>query len=206
MTRQAQETDPEAVARLGEPSLVCRTSRTTLFWSFALASVPCALGALLVVVVAYTLLADGGKDIVGCLVLLAVGGLSLWGGWVLLRKAIRLWHVLVAVHAGGLSYRDDGTCWTCRWEEIEDVHWRVRDHHEETSLAVGGIVPIPGTTVRSHSHTSQRVTVRRKDGTQMVFTDELQNVGELARAIHQGAGRNAGPDLSRPGNFMRFGE
>src|SRR5262245_20068134 len=100
MNRQALETDSEALARLGEPSLVCRTSRKTLFWSFALASVPCGLGILVLVVVANMLLADGGKEILGCLVFLAVGVFSLWGGWVLCRKANRLRHVLVAVHAG----------------------------------------------------------------------------------------------------------
>jgi hypothetical protein len=190
MNRRALETDSEVADRLGEPSLVCRTSRKTLFWSFALASVPCGLGGVLLVVVAYMLLADGGKDILGCLVFLAVGALFLWGGWVLWKKANRLRHVLVAVHTGGLSYRDGGTCWACRWDEIEDVQCRVFQHYEESTLAVGGVVPIPGTTTRNYSHTTQQVKVRRKDGSQMVFTDELRNIGELAQAIRDGASRN----------------
>jgi hypothetical protein len=110
----------------------------------------------------------------------------------LLRKANRLRHVRVVVHAGGLSYRGESTCLTCRWDQIEEVRFRVAHHREIIYLAVGGVIPIPGTTRQHLSHTTHRVTVRRKDGTQMIFTDELQNIVELARAIQARASRDLG--------------
>jgi hypothetical protein len=170
-------------AQLGEPRFVCRTSRKTLFWGFILASLPAILGLAALWWMLQMLLEDWSKDICGSLVVLAIGGVCLWGSGVLWRKASRLRHVEVVVHAGALFYRDGSSSFLCRWDEIEEVRWRVANHYEETSLTVGGVVRVPGTTTRSHSHTSHQVTVRRKDGAQMVFTNELQNVEKLARAI-----------------------
>src|SRR5262249_18009948 len=123
-------------------------------------------------------------------VFLAIGVLSLWGGTVLWRKTNRLRHVQVVVHDHGLSYRDGSTCLTCRWDQVEEVRWRVAHHYEESSLTVGGFVPLPGTGTQDYSHTTHRVTVRRNDGVNLVFTDELQNIVELARAIRQETSRH----------------
>jgi hypothetical protein len=136
MNRQAAANGSEEVAQLGEPSLVCRTSRKTLVWSFVLASSPIGFGIAVLLFVVKALLADWSRDIFGSILLLAVGVVSLWGGRALWRKANRLRHVKVAVHAGGLSYRDGGTCLTCRWDQIEEVRWRVSDHYEEHSCGL----------------------------------------------------------------------
>ena len=137
------------------------------------------------------LLVDRSRDVFGAVVFLAIGVLSLWGGRVLWRKTDRLRHAQAVVHDGGISCHDGSTCLTCRWDQIEDVRWRVANHYEETSFAVGGVLPIPGATIERVSHTNHRLTVRRKDGVNLVFTDELQNIVELARAIQQQLNRNS---------------
>jgi hypothetical protein len=190
MKQPVPESASEEVAQLGEPRLVCRTSSKTLFWGFLLASLLGGFGIAVVILVLRNLIADWSKDVLGTVALLAVTSLSLWGGRALWRKENRKRLVRVVVHAGGLSYRDGSTCLTCHWDQIEDVRWRVANHYEETSLAVGGVLPIPGATIERVSHTSHRLTVRRKDGVNLVFTDELQNIVELARAIQQQLSRN----------------
>jgi hypothetical protein len=190
MSPPGPEYDSEAVAQLGEPRLVCRTSRKTLFWGFLLASLLCGSGAAVLVAVLRSLMVDWSKDVFGSAVLLAVALLLLWGGRALWRKADRKRRVRVVVHTHGLSYRDGSTCLTCRWDQIEDVRWRIWNNYEDTCIALGGVVPVPGTTTRSLIHTSHQVTVLRKDGVQLVFTDELQNIAGLARAIRQEASRN----------------
>jgi hypothetical protein len=190
MNRQTLQPDAEAAAQLGEPLLVCRISRKTLVWGFLVASLPCGFGVAVLLLVLKMLLEDWSRDLFGAVVLLAIGVLSLWGGRVLWRKTDRLRHAQAVVHAGGISYHDGSTCLTCRWDQVEDVRWKVANHYEETSLAVGGVFPIPGTAIQRVSHTSHRLTVRRKDGDNLVFTDELQNIVELARAIQQQISRN----------------
>jgi hypothetical protein len=185
MNQQILETDSEEVARLGEPRLICRTSRKTLFWGFVLASLACAFGVAVLILLFSTLLADWSKYIFGSVLFLVVGVLALWGGIVLWRKTNRLRRVEAVVHVGGLSYQNDCGCLTCRWDQIEYVWWKVGNHYVESRVVVGGFVPIAGSGTRHHTHTTHEVTVRRKDGVQMIFTDQLQDIVELARAIQQ---------------------
>jgi hypothetical protein len=185
MSQQPPETDSDEVTQLGAPRLVCRISRRTLFWAFLLAALPGVVGVALLLFVTRLLLDDWSGDIFGSVLLLSLGVLSLWGCRALWRKANRLRHVQVVVHAGGLSYRDGSTCLTCRWDQVEEVRWRTANHYEEVSLTVGGVLPVPGAAIRRLSHTSYHVTVRRKGGSQLVFTNELQNIDGLARAIQQ---------------------
>src|SRR5207249_1025722 len=124
-----------------------------------------------------------------CLVCLAAGLLFLWGGWVLWMKTNRLWRVQVVVHAGGLVYNNEETCLTCRWDQIEEFRWRVWNLFDESTIVVG-VVPI---ATRSFDHSDHKVTVRRKDGVQLIFTDELQNIDRLARVIQQQISRNNRP-------------
>jgi hypothetical protein len=184
MGRQTPDNGSEEVVQLGDPRFACRISRKTLVWGFLVASLPCAFGAAMLVVVLRMLLTDWSGDISGSVILLAIGVLALWGGMVLWRKANRLRHVQVGVHAAGLCYHNGSTCLTCRWDQVESIRWKVQDHYEETSLAVGW-VPIPGTGIPEFSHTTHHITVRRQDGVQLVFTDELENITGLARAIQQ---------------------
>jgi hypothetical protein len=160
MHPQAPATDSEVAARLGDPTLVCRISRKTLFWGYLLPFLPGALGAAVLAAVLQMLLADGPRDVLGSAVFLAGGVGLLWGATALWRRTDRLRHTRVVVHAGGLAYHRDGACLTCRWDQIEQFQWRLANHFEESSLAIGGLVPVPGTKMRSLSHTSQRVTVR----------------------------------------------
>jgi hypothetical protein len=191
MQPQEPRTGSEEVARLGATTLVCRISRKTLFWEFILASLPCAIGVALFGLLLKMLLDDWSRDPLGAAVLLAAGVLSLWGGRVLWRKTNRLRHVQATVHTGGVSWSDGNTCLTCSWDQVEDVRWQALNHYEKTSIAIGGVVPIsPG--VRSLTHTTHRVTVYRKDGVQLVFTNELQNIVDLARAIEAGVRRGMG--------------
>ena len=185
MNQQAPGPGSEEVTRLGEPRLVCRVHRKTVIWGFLLAVVVCVSGIAVLLFLFTMLLADWSKDITSEVALLAAGVLLLWGGRVLWRKANRLRRVLVVVHAGGLSSRDDSTCLTCRWDEIEDVRWRVSNQYESFSIAMG-------ISAKRLSHTSHYITVKRKDGVEMVFTDELENIFELAGAIQQHASRNSG--------------
>jgi hypothetical protein len=192
MNRQAPEIDLRDVDRLGEPRLVCHTSRKTLFWGFLVAVVPGVLGAAALCGALRLLLGGWSEDVLGLVLLLAVGVGSLWAARALWSKTSRLRHVQVAVHAGGLSYRDDSTCLAWRWDEILDIRWSVSLHRETTSFAVGGVLPVPGTTVETTVHRSHQVIVRRMDGAQLVFTDELENITEMPRAIQEAASRNAG--------------
>jgi hypothetical protein len=44
------------------------------------------------------------------------------------------------VHSRGLSYRkEDNTCLTCRWDQIEAVRWRAWNHHYEGGAVIGGV-------------------------------------------------------------------
>jgi general stress protein CsbA len=186
------ETSPKEVAQLGEPKLVGRTSRKTLFWGFLLASVFFAVAVAPVVVAVRILVADWSKNGFDSVVLFAISVFSLWAGRVLWRKTNRLRHRQVVVHAHGLSYRDGSTCLIFPWDQIEEVRWGVMGHHEESFIAVDGIIPVPGTRVRTHWHTSHHIRVRRKDGVCLDLTDELQNIVELGRAIQQGTSRPLG--------------
>src|SRR4051812_6354309 len=130
MNQQPPQAGSEEVTLLGAPRLVCRTSRKTLFWGFLLASLTCVLGIVLLIFVLRRLTEDWSRDRFGSVVFLTVGVLLLWGGRAQWRKANRLRHVQVVVHAGGLSSRDGSTCLTCRWDQIggldprfEHVFW-----------------------------------------------------------------------------------
>ena len=173
MKTQAPDNDSEEMVQLGEPKLVCRTSRSTLFFGFLLASLLCFSGSAVLVLGLSRLMAHWSYVLVD-----AVGLLLLCGGSVLCRRTNRKRHVQVVVHAAGLFYhKEDNTCLTCRWDQIESVRCRIADHHEEAT--VEGIIPIHS-SFRTHE-----ITLRRNDGVQMVFTDELQNIAELARLIDQ---------------------
>ena len=65
-------------------------------------------------------------------------------------------------------------------------------HHEESFIAVHGIIPVPGTRIQTHWHTGHHIRVRRKDGVCLDLTDELQNIVALGRAIQQGTNRTLG--------------
>jgi hypothetical protein len=180
--------DSGTVAQFGDVRLVCHVCRKTLFWGFLLASLLCCLGLAGLVVVLRSLLTDPTRDVAGSLALLAVAALLLWGGWRLGRKANRLRSKRVIVYAGGLSYHDGSTCLTCRWDQIADIRWSARPHYEHLADQWGN--EIPGTT--RLSHISNRITVRRKDGVAMVFTDELENIVGLAGAIQRERSREVG--------------
>jgi hypothetical protein len=189
MNTQTPQTGPDEGHPLGEPVLVCRINRKVLFWGFLLASLSCGLGALLLFFMIRMLAGDWVRDLSGLVTLLVVGVLLLWGGRVLWRRTNRLRPVRAVVHAGGLSYCDHSGCLTCRWDEIEDVQWKILSQYEKTSIAIGGLVPIPGTTIQRLSHTSHQIVVRRKDGVLLVFTSELQDIVGLALAIQEGRSR-----------------
>jgi hypothetical protein len=161
----------ENMARLGEPTLVCRTSRRTLFWGFLLASLLSGFGLAFVALLLKNLLVDPSKDVLGCVVYLAIAALSLWGGIKLWRKANGKRQVRVAVHAGGLSYHDEETCLTCRWDQIAEVRWNAKKVYETTHLTVGGVLPVPGTTSTRHIHTTHQITVQLKDSVQLGRVD-----------------------------------
>ena len=180
---QLPGTVTDECGRLGEPRLVCRTSRKTLVGGYLMAALPCAFGAAILVFVVNLRGADWAKDIPGTIVMLTVAGVAFNGSWLLLRKSNRLRRVRVVAHDGGLTHQDWAGCVTCHWEQVEDVRWMAADHYEESSLYLYGIAEIPGTTTREFSHTTHTVTVRRNDGVQLVFTDELENVAGLARVI-----------------------
>jgi len=182
----------DAGGRLGEPRLVCHTSRRTLVFGFLTAALPCGLGAAVLVFVVDLRRADWTKDVPGTIVLSTSAGAALYGGWLLAQRTNRLRRVRVAVHDAGLTYRDWAGCVTRRWDQVEGVRWRAADHYEESSLYLYGVARVPGTTTREFSHTTRTVTVRWTDGTQLVFTDELENVTELARVIVACVNRSRG--------------
>jgi hypothetical protein len=192
MDQEAPESKADEVAQLGEPLMTFHVSRKTLFWSFLIVLAPAAAGIALLAGVVEMLITDWSRDRLGCAVYLVVGVLLLWAGKALWSQANRLRRLKVVVHAGGLSYRKDGACLACRWDQIAAVQGQETPHYEESSLAVGGIVSIPGTTVRTLSHVSHRYTVSRQDGVQLVFTSELQNVAQLVQMIEQQLSRRAG--------------
>jgi hypothetical protein len=184
MNQPVPDSGSGEVARLGEAKLVCRTSRKTLFWGFLVVSLLSGAGIALLVIVLTWLVSDWSKDVFGSLVFVAVGVFLLWGGGVLWRKTNCLRHTRAVVHAHGLSYRKDNTTLTCRWEDIQEIRCLERDHYEETAAV--GLIPIPrGTTTPTFVHSSHHLTVRRKDGLELVFTDELEDVVGLASAIQQ---------------------
>jgi hypothetical protein len=188
MNQPTPNNSSDEVAQLGEPKLVCRTSRKTLFWGFVLASLLCGGGVAVLIVLLRMLIVDWSKDVFGSTVFLAVGLFLLWGGTVLWRKMNRKRQVQVVVHSRGLSYcKEDNTCLTCRWDQIEAVRWRAWDHHDEGGAVIGG-VPIYATD----TWTTHQVIIQRNDGVQLVFTDELQNVVSLAKAIQQETSRHIG--------------
>jgi hypothetical protein len=181
MKQPTPDDGSEEVAELGEPNLICRISRKTLFWGFLLASLLCGVGVGVLIVVLRMLIADWSQDVFGSIIFLAVGLLLLWGGTVLWRKTNRKRHVRVVVHSRGLSYRnEDNTCLTCRWDEIEAFRWRAWVHREKGAAVIGG-APVVATT----TWTTHQVIVQLKDGVQLVFTDELQHVVSLAKAIQE---------------------
>lgn len=193
MSQQALGNGSDELAQLGEAKLVCRTSRKTLFWLVALAVLSCAVGLGVLSVVVVMFLTAGFQDISGSVVLQALGAVSLWGAAALWGKVNRLRLVQVVVHVGGLSHRDENNrVLTCRWDQIADVRWRLAHFYQETSLTIQGVIPIPGTKTQTFSHNIHRIRVLRKDGVELVFTDELQNIFELGQAIHQEASRNSG--------------
>jgi hypothetical protein len=187
MSKMNDELLPKVVtdecSRFGEPKLVYRTGRKTIVGGFLMAALPCAFGAAVLMFLVSLRGADWTKDILGTVVLLVVAAAAFFCGWILVRKTNRLRRVLVVVHDGGLVYRDGVDYMICSWDQIEDVQWRVDDHYQESSLYLSGVAKIPGTTTREFSHTTHKFTVRRNDGVQLVFTDELENVVELARVI-----------------------
>lgn len=186
MTQALPDDGSAVVDRLGEPKLVCRTSRKTLFWGFLVASVLGGLGITLCVIVLRRVVSDWSRDVFGSVLFVAVGVFLLWGARAMGRSTNRLRYTRAVVHAGGLSYHRDGACLSCRWEEIQEIRCRVTDHYERTAAV--GLIPIPrGATTPKFVHRSFRLTVRRRDGRELVFTDELEHVTTLIRAIEQSA-------------------
>jgi hypothetical protein len=179
---------PEEATQLGEPKLVCRTSRKTLFFGYLLASLLCGGGVAVIIFLLSLLVAGGLQDVLGSIVLLAAGLLLLWGGGSFWRKTDRKRRVRVVVHPHGLSYRKEDDTWLIRrWEQIEGVRCRAWDHHEQGAGAIGG-VPLVATT----TWTTHEVIVQCRDGVRLVFTEELQNVESLAKVILEGVSRNSG--------------
>jgi rhomboid protease GluP len=191
MNPLAPENQSNEPAQLGEPKMVFRASRRSLFWSVTLALLPATLGITVLALAVRTLAVQGLQDGSDAIVFLVVGVLSLWGARVLWKQANRLRRLQVVVHTDGLVYRDGRTTFSCRWSQIAQARGRVAHHYDKTSLAVGGVVPIPGATVSKFSHVSHRYTLRREDGAEIVFTDEIQDVEELGRVIQQELDREA---------------
>jgi len=179
MRQESLENGSEEVAQLGEPKLVCSASRKTLFWGYLLASLPCGVGIAILITVLMGLAADWSKDILGSLVLLAVPIPFLWGGWALWRRANGKRQMRVVVHTGGLSYHDGNSVRTCRWDQIAEVQWKVANYYDDT-------------TTRKASHTSHEFVLHRRDGVQLVFTEELQNIVGLSKSILEETSRNIG--------------
>jgi hypothetical protein len=173
------------LAELGERKLVCRTSRKTLFWGFLLAFLVCSI-AIAVLFVPFTIFKSPSTEdmLLNSAFFLPIGTLLLWGGIVLLRKANAMRHIQVVVHVGGLASYQDKNCLTCRWDQLDEVTWQVRNHYDEGTATVGG-VPI----YANSKHSTHRLTVRRKDGIELVFTDDLANLKALAKAIQMATGR-----------------
>jgi hypothetical protein len=167
---------------MGKPVLVCRTCRRTLVGGFLLAAVSCGLGAAVLIFVVYLHAANGNTEVFGTIILLAVAAVPFYGGWVLCRKTSRLRRVQVVAYEGGLTYQGTASCESCRWDQVEDVRYKVSDHYSK-SASLYGVVNASGSTTRDFTHTTHEVTVRRSDGLQYVFSDELDNVTELARFI-----------------------
>jgi hypothetical protein len=193
MNPKAQASGADEVTLLGEPRMTFRASRKTLFWSYLIALLPAAAGIALLALVVGLLVVSWSGDVLGCLVYFLLGVLLLWGAKVLWGQADRLRRLQVVVHTEGLCYRKDGACLACRWDQIAAVWGGEMTHYEESSLAVGGIVPIPGTTVRTAAHVSHHYTVCRQDGARMILTDEIRNVVQLTRIIEQEVRRRAAP-------------
>jgi hypothetical protein len=185
MNQGSPESNLELLTQLGDPLFVCRTSRKTLVGGFLMALVPFAIGGALLFALVNMLIADGLKDLFGLLVCLALGLLFLWAGSVLWMKTNRLRNIRVVVHAGGLVLHNQWACVTCRWDQMAEFRWRVLKYFDESTIVVG-VVPIP---TRSLDHSDHKVTVRRKDGVQLIFTDELQNFDRLARVIQEQTSR-----------------
>jgi hypothetical protein len=195
MNQQSPECNLEVLTQLGEPLFVCRTSRKTLFGGFLVALVPFALGGALLFAMVNMLIADGLKDLFGCLLCLAAGLLFLWGGSVLWMKTQRLRNVRVVVHAGGLVLHNQWACVTCRWDQIEDFRWSVLNHFEEPTIVVGWVLVASGP--RRLDHSDHTVTICRKDGVKLIFTDELRTIVRLARVIQRLCTINAVAGRSR---------
>jgi rhomboid protease GluP len=172
MSHQALENQTDELAQLGEPKMVFRASRKSLFWSVSLALLPGACGIGLFVLALRTLVVNGVQDGSDAIVFLVVGLLCLWGARVLWKQANRLRRLQVVVHSDGLIYRDDRTYFICRWSQIAQARGRVAHHYEKTTLP-------------ELSHVSHRYTVRREDGAEVVLTDEIENIAELGQLLQQ---------------------
>jgi hypothetical protein len=181
---------PEDAPRLGEPRREFRAATASLVWGYILALPLFGIGAALLIAGLGHSLPDG--DWLGAAVFAAAAALCIWATVALLRKADRLRRLRVVVHDNGLAYHDGGRALTCRWDEIEDFRGTARHHFEEKSFAVGGI-PVPGTKTQQYSHTSHHLVVRRKDGAELGFTNEIESVVALAEMIHEGLARRPRP-------------
>jgi hypothetical protein len=188
MDQPLLENGSKALERLGEPKLVCRTSKAALFWGFLAACVLGGCGTAPLVVVLRRLVSDWSSDVLGSLLFVGAGVFLLWGARALWRSTNRLRYTRAIVHADGVSYRKGDTCLTCRWDEIDEIRCRVTDYYERTAAV--GLIPIPrGATTPKFVHRSLSLTVRRKDGLELVFTEELKNVAAFISAIEREAGR-----------------
>jgi hypothetical protein len=176
---------PEFAADLGEVKLVCRIRWSTLVWSSLLAAGLCGCGIAGLILLLRSWVVGGSGDVLSAAFYLALIALLLWAGWRVGRHVAALRHKQVVVRGGGLAYHDGAGWLTCRWDEVGGARWSRLAQYEQMQVAWG--VPIPGT--ESHSHTSNRIVVLRKDGVKMVFTDEMQDVVGLALAIEQGLSR-----------------
>jgi hypothetical protein len=181
----------QELSQFGEPRLVCRTSRRTLVGGFVMAAVLCISGAAVLIFVFKVRAANWTKDIPGTVIMLTVAAGLLFAGWVVGKKINQRRQILVAVYDGGFSYENGVDCVTRRWDQIENIRWKVADFYEDLALAVGPFnVRVPSKAMREYSHTSYGLTVKCRDGVRLVFNDELENVTELARIIAESVQRN----------------
>jgi hypothetical protein len=178
---------------LGAARTAFRASRKTLFWSHLLALSVCAAGTAVLVGLLRLLLTDWSQDVLGSIVLLAVGLLLLWAGRSLWRHASRVRRLHIVVHDDGIAFHNGITPLVCRWDEIVAAHGRSAVHYDAAMLSAGGI-PVPGTTHHYFSHVSHQYTLWRKDGEPLVFTEEIRNVVELARIVEHELARRAAPE------------
>jgi hypothetical protein len=196
MSRKQLDKSSEQIANLGPAKTTFRASWKTLFWSYFLAVTVCVAAAAALVGLLWMLLTNWSGDVAGAILILAIVGLLLWAGRSLWRQASRIRRFHVTVHADGLIFDTGTTILVCRWDEVVAAYGRKTVHHDAVSLSVGGIIPIPGTTVNYPGHVSHHYTLWRRDGVPLVFTEEIRKVDELAGIVQDELARRAAPGQS----------